>query len=215
VSDELIAGAHRGFDDAVHALIGRRAELVTRGDETSTVYLDSLYSELVEARHHGQRSDHSTGVSYKSKPPVWIDASSLLHQIDRTVASWWRPRPTQADLSVTVTRLHALVDYRWCPDDVAAVQRMTATIHGWVGTIHGLLGYAPAVKELKAACPVCGETYVTADSAGEQTRRYTLQLSTIGASCAACGETWAPEQYMALAALIGAATPDGMIQEAA
>ncbi len=213
--NELVAGAHRGFDDAVRALIGRRAETIVRGDETGTVFLDSLYSELVEARHHGQRSEHSTGVSYKSKPPVWIDASSLLHQIDRTVATWWRTRPDAADLSVTVTRLQLLVDYRWAPDDVAALQRMTHIIHGWVGSIHTLLGYAPAVKELTVPCPACGETYVVADSAGEQTRRYALQLTTIGAGCAACGETWEPAEYVTLAALIGAATPDGIVKEAA
>ncbi|WP_068059301.1 DUF7341 domain-containing protein [Nocardia xishanensis] len=212
---ELVAGAHTAFVDAVHALIGLRPDTITRDDGTTTIVLDSLYAELLEARHGEQRSDPTAGTVYKSRPPLWIDAASLLHQIDRTVAGWWRHLPADDHgLPATVRRLHALVDHDWRPQDVGELRRMTRTVEDWVQRVKTLLPEEVThTWELRAACPACGETTLHVDDgSGELVRRAVLQANQSGAHCLACTTTWAPEYFAILARTIGAGLPEGVLE---
>lgn len=212
---ELVAGAHTAFADSVHALIGLRPDTLVRDDGTTAVVLDSLYAELVEARHGEQRGDRTAGTVYKSRPPLWIDAASLLHQIDRTVAGWWRGMPADDHgLPITVRRLHALVDHTWRPQDVGQLRRMTHTVNDWVTRVKTLLPeQVTHTWELRAACPACGETTMLVDDgAGETVRRAVLHADRSSAACLACGTTWAPEHFELLAQMIGAHLPEGVIE---
>ncbi|MFD3594312.1 hypothetical protein ACFWU5_16435 [Nocardia sp. NPDC058640] len=200
---ELVAGARNRFVDATHALIGLRLHTVTLGDSAKTTVLDSLYTELQEARHGEQAADARGHTVPGSRPPVWTDAISLLDEIDRAVATWWPHTPPADGTAVTTRRLHALADYPWAPDDVAVLRRMTRHLNAWTDRIRQLL-VGERVWELKAPCPVCGETTVIAvNGAGEHVRRTALQVTVSGARCIGCEATWAPEKFQALGAAIG------------
>ncbi|MBF6358166.1 hypothetical protein IU449_27085 [Nocardia higoensis] len=211
---ELLAGARRAFADAVHELVGRRPDTIIGDEYTRHVILDDRYTELVEARYGQQQADNGglRGV-YKSKPPLWIEACSLIDLIDRTVASWW-PKPPVGEQPVTIRRLYALTDYGWRPQDVDALHEMTRVVSGWVDRINQLLPEEPRHEwELTAACPACGEsTVLVDDGAGEIVRRAALRANQSSAVCLACGADWRPEAFVHLAQQIGAGLPPGVLE---
>ncbi|AXK88583.1 hypothetical protein IU443_28685 [Nocardia farcinica] len=211
---ELLAGAVVAFTDAVHALVGHRPDTITDDNTTRHIILDGRYTELTEARHAQHDTNGLRGV-YKSKPPLWIDACSLLDQIDRTVHEWWpTPAPGDPRQPATIRRLHALTDHPWRPQDLPGLNVMTRIILGWVDRIDTLLPAEPLhTWELTAACPACGETTVLVeDEAGEMVRRAALRATKSSAVCQACDTNWAPEHFLGLAAAIGASLPDGVLE---
>ncbi len=202
--NELVAGAQKRFADAVHALVGLRLHAVTAAGASKTCVLDSLYTELSEARHGEQAADARGHTVPGSRPPVWTDAVSVLDEIDRAVATWWPHTPDADGRPVTVRRLYALVDYRWAPEDVAILTRMARHLGGWTDRVRQLLA-GERVWELKASCPECGESSVmVTNGAGERVRRTALQVTVSGARCLGCEAVWLPERFRLLGAAIGA-----------
>lgn len=210
---ELVAGAHAAFADAVHDLIGLRPDTIERDDYTQQIVRDSLYTELCDAKM-GERSTSTAGGGGKPGAPGSIDALSLIVRIDKAVARWWpHVPPAPADQPVTVRRLYALVDYQWSPHEIGQLRGMTRTVQSWVTRARRLLPTQIEHEyELKAACPTCGETYVTTDDgSGELVRRYALVAKLSSAACAACGMVWAPEYFAMLGQMIGAGLPPGVL----
>ncbi|NKY60380.1 DUF7341 domain-containing protein [Nocardia flavorosea] len=212
---ELVAGARTAFSDAVHLLVGLRADSIERDDfMREHVILDSLYQELQELRFgEKQGSESVRRATHGSAAPGNVSAISLLDDIDRTVRSWW-PNVDSAEHQPTVARLYTLCDWPWTPDELADLKRMTRTVEQWVERANSML--APDQRhtyELRAACPSCGETYLSVDDgAGEMVRKYVLQASQSSAECLACGMNWAPENYRALAYDLGAPLPEGVLE---
>ncbi|WP_063023882.1 DUF7341 domain-containing protein [Nocardia niwae] len=213
---ELVAGAVTAFSNAVHALIGLRPDTIERDDfTTEPIVLDSLYTELMEARF-GERA--GTGVRRPtpgSRAPGWTEAISLLDQIDRTVTRWWPTlTTTYPGRPITVQRLYTLVDWPWSPHELADLKRYTRQVEVWVQRANTLLtADAGHTYELRAACPSCGETTVQVDDgSGETVRQYVLQADQSSARCVACETSWSPDSYRLLAAMIGAEMPEGVLE---
>ncbi|MET8430122.1 hypothetical protein [Nocardia sp. NPDC004860] len=212
---ELLAGAQTAFSDAVHALISLRPDTIDRDGGPEHIVRGSLYRELLEARHGERIEDTLVRSAPASTAPGWTDAMSLVIRIDQRVAVWWPEIPAgTATVPVTVRRLYALVDYQWRPQDVGELRRMEREVLAWVARARVLLPTeATHMWELRAACPACGETMIHADDgSGEQVRRYVLQADRSSARCIACETTWAPEHFAALARLIGAGLPEGVLE---
>lgn len=217
MSDELVLGARRELDAAVHALVGIRHDMIERDGGSRRVVLPSLYDELCEARMGEQSSGGARRPLPGSRAPGWADALSLVVEIDQRAAAWHPVAPAEpADRPVTARRLWALADRTWTPEEIGAVRRKTAAVRRWVNLANTLL---PAPDEaahqwdLRAPCPACGETSILVDSgAGEQVRRYVLRADRSAAQCVSCGTSWAPEQYRLLARMIGADLPDGVLE---
>jgi hypothetical protein len=219
-TSELTAGAIAAFSDAVHDLIALRPDAIERDDfSREAIVRDSLYTELLDARH-GER--HADGTTRRptpgSRPPGWTDALSLVVRIDQTVARWW---PILGDLAekypglpITVQRLYILVDWPWSPYELADLKRYTREVQGWVERANILLPTEVThTWELRAPCPSCGETtQLIDDGSGEQVRRYVLQADTSSATCAACETSWAPDRFRFLASLLGAELPPGILE---
>jgi hypothetical protein len=214
---ELVAGTVAAFSDAVHALIGLRPDTIERDDfSTEAIVRDSLYTELLDARHGERHADGSTRrPTPGSRPPGWTDALSLIVRIDQRVAEWWPATPTDTHgQPLTVRRLYALADHGWRPQDLGTVQRLTREVEAWVARARVLLPTEVThTWELRAPCPACGETtQLVDDGSGEQVRRYVLQADTSSAKCAACETSWDPSRYRLLAQMIGAALPPGVLE---
>lgn len=213
---ELVAGAHTAFADAVHALIGLRPDHIIRDNHTEPVILDSIYSELLEARFGEKREQESVRRSvHGSNAPGNTDIISLLDRIDRTTRRWWPTAPTEPESQpATVRRLYALTDHRWEPHMVGLLRRRTHQIESWVTRGNWLLAHETRHQwELRAPCPACGETVTSVDDGhGELVRKYVLQASASSAMCVACETVWAPEHFRNLAAQIGAGMPTGVLE---
>ncbi|MFD6400783.1 hypothetical protein [Nocardia sp. NPDC060249] len=213
MNDELVAGARNALADAVHDLVGMQVERIERDGHPVSVPVDSLYDQLCEARY-GERAD--TGGARRPEPgsraPGWSDAMSLVELIDRKVGEWSIGAAAVPGRTLTVRRLYALADATWAPEEVAHVHKLARDINGWVVRAHNLLN-AEHEWELRAPCPSCGETTMSSqDSAGETVRQYVLRANLSAAQCISCGMDWAPEQYRALGALIGAPLPPGVLE---
>ncbi|WP_280389832.1 DUF7341 domain-containing protein [Nocardia wallacei] len=215
-TSELVAGARAAFSDAVHALIGLRPDSIERDDfGTEAIVRDSLYTELLEAKHGERQAD---GASRRptpgSRPPGWTDALSLVVRIDQETARWWPHTPTEpAGQPITVRRLYALVDWQWAPHEIDDLRKRTRQVDDWVKRARTLLPTEiQHTWELRAPCPACGETTQLIDNDGEHVRRYVLQADASSAKCVACETSWAPENYRLLAQMIGAEIPDGVLE---
>jgi hypothetical protein len=213
---ELVAGAYGAFEEAVHNLIGLRPDVIERDDFTrEAIVLDSLYTELCDARHGERRGEGTRRATPASRAPGWTDALSLLDRIDRRVQLWWPETPLEpTEQHVTVRRLYALLDHQWRPQDVRELRHMAREISGWVQSIGVLLPTEEIhTWELRAPCPSCGETTTQVDDgSGELVRRYVLQADKNSAKCAACETTWDPTYYHLLARMIGAELPPGVLE---
>ncbi|WP_280357105.1 DUF7341 domain-containing protein [Nocardia otitidiscaviarum] len=215
---ELVRGAHTAFTDAVHALVGLRPDTIDRDDGPEAIIRDSLYTELLDARHGEDQGDTYVRSAPASSIPGWTEALSLIVRIDTRVSVWWPDTPTEpAGKPVTVRRLYALADHPWRPHDVAELRRMTRELEAWVDRARALLPTEIThTYELRAACPACGETTMLVDGgAGEMVRRYVLQATQTAAWCAACETSWGPEQFALLGRLIGAPPVTDTQQDAA
>ncbi|WP_306365339.1 hypothetical protein [Nocardia sp. CC227C] len=215
---ELVHGAHAALTDAVHALVGLRPDTIQRDDGPEAIVRESLYTELLEARHGEDNGDTFVRSAPASSVPGWTDALSLQVRIDMRTATWWPATPAEpASQPVTVRRLYALSDHPWRPEDVALLRTMTREIDAWVERARTLLPTEIAhTYELRAACPACGETTMLVDGgAGELVRRYVLQATQTAAWCIACETSWPPAQFALLGRLIGAPPITATQQEAA
>lgn len=201
---ELVAGASFRFDDAVQDLVGVRSTVIEQAGKQRHVILPSLYDELEESRHDGAQPGAVTSRPvHESKPPMNLAPVSLLHEIDKRVREWWPHTPADdSGRAVTVRRLHALVDYRWAPEDVAALRSMTRQVEAWTQRVRDQLDRGHRWT-LKAACPVCGEEWFVVDRGGEQVVKPALTVTIDGGLCGACGATWGKDELALLGQLVG------------
>lgn len=217
--DGNIVAAMQRLDDAISALIDPKPETRKLEDGSTRIeWLDPLYTQLVEAIP-GEKK-HRTGVS-ASQPPMWVDASDLLHRINQTVTSWEKhwpiPLPSMwpfayDDEYPTVQRLRILNRRKWRPQDTSTVESNAALIESWADKIRDLLADTPKLT-LPNPCPACGEKIVyRRDSAGELVRRPALQIGAHGCQCQNCQYLWEPAYYTHLAAVLGYDLPEGVLE---
>ena len=169
-----------------------------------TLYAPSLYNALVSDLA-GTQGDTRTPA--KSLPPIWIDASMLICQID-TQTIKWMPVP-----GYTPDRLQKLSCKTWRPQDTDHVRDMAHQINAWCDSILNLLD-PEGHKFISAPCPSCAVQLVyRRDSAGEQVRQPALKLVVSqGCTCQACGAFWAPDKFLFLGRLLGYDIPEGVLE---
>lgn len=170
-----------------------------------TLWAPSLYQQLLNDLA-GQSGDTRTPA--KSLPPLWIDASQLLGEIDGRAKSWC---PIPGD---TPTRLQKLSFQGWRPQDTDLVSKMAWQVDSWCESILNLLDPEDRKFVEGASCPACSKSLVyRRDSAGEMVRQPALKIVVSqGCTCQACGAFWAPEKFLFLGRLLGYDVPEGVLE---
>ncbi|UQE73852.1 hypothetical protein MYK68_14045 [Gordonia sp. PP30] len=202
------------LEDAVHALVGRTTDHITRGDGTTElVFGASIYVQLVERRAGAQGTRN--GSHARSMPPVVLDVIDLLAEIDATVPSWLpreAARPARwVGPESTINRLWALADAPWRPQDVPTLRTITPVIEAWTTKALALID-PPRRWTIPAPCPACGATTVyRPDSAGEVVRQPALQVTEHGCQCQHCKHLWEPQLFAHLARTLGT-LPDNVLR---
>ena len=98
--------------------------------------------------------------------------------------------------------MRALAARSWRPQDVRAVEDITAIIEAWSVGIDQLL--RPARRwSLPAACPACNVAVVYRNHGGERVRQPALQVGADGCICQNCKTVWALDKFVFLSRLLG------------
>lgn len=202
MSDGNIRAAHNRLRHAINRLCAPNLA----HHQNRTVTAPSLYDQLC-ADLAGTQGDNKTPA--KSLPPIWIDAAQLKQTIDHQTAHWVK-RPKDV---ATPTRLKALADQTWRPQDTEHVNDIGNTIDRWATSITSLLD-PQSVKHISAPCPSCGRrTVYRRDGAGETIRQPALRIVTNqGCTCLHCDAHWAPDKYLFLCKLLGFDLPEGVLE---
>lgn len=205
--DGNLPAAKRQLADAIHALTGRTTTMI----DGRQYWGDSLYVQLRDAVPGAQGT--ALGAVARSMPPMWVDASDLLNQIDVAVEAWQPSAGYEIhELPDTVRRLHLLEDRPWRPQDTRQVTQIGDACQEWANAVDGLLNPAPRWT-LSQACPACDtKTVYRRDSAGETVRQAALQIGPLGCECQKCHTTWAPAYFQHLAQVLGYELPDGVLE---
>lgn len=200
MTDGNIMAAKVKLKRAVDRLIEKRPVVYY----DTTLFQPSLYACLV-SDISGTQGDTRTPA--KSLPPIWIDASMLLTEIDRKAKTWY-PKPGD-----TKHRLQSVCFQPWRPQDTDHVKEITRTVNSWCETIINLIEPEDRKYISGAACPACGRDIVyRRDSAGDMVRQPALKMVVNqGCTCQHCDASWQPEQYLFLGRLLGYGTPDGVV----
>ena len=197
-----------GNIQAARTRLGRAVQRLTAPRPThlndTTRFQPSLYNCL-KSDLAGTQGDTRTPA--KSLPPIWVDASMLLRDIDVQTIKW---APIPGD---TPARLQRISFQTFRPQDTDFVSGIARTVDGWCESITGLLD-PEGHKYISAACPSCGkETVYRKDSAGDIVRQPALKLVVSqGCTCQACNAFWAPEKFMFLGRLLGYDIPEGVLE---
>lgn len=192
--------------DAISALCDPKPHHV----EGRIVMVDPLYTQLRDALP-GNRGAGSLTTGFTG---CWISALDALAEIDSTVEAWvWTRGVVFNGEPATICRLHHLERHKFRPQDVHAMDQVSAVLEQWVSTIKELLGIDTVVclnlyrqGATPASCPACGERWAWNDKAGERVRTPALQVRADGCRCAHCRTTWGVSQYQWLARVIGCET---------
>lgn len=201
MADGNIQAARTRLGRAVQRLTAPRAGV----HYDRTLWEPSLYLQL---RSDLAGSQGDTRTPAKSLPPLWIDASQLLGEIDTKTKSWC---PIPGD---TPKRLQKLSFHGWRPQDTDLVSSMAAQVDSWCESILNLLDPDDRKFIENAACPACSKARVyRRDSAGEMVRQPALKIVMgQGCTCQACGAFWAPEKFLFLGRLLGYELPEGVLE---
>jgi hypothetical protein len=141
----------------------------------------------------------------KSKPPMWIDAISLIEEISQGIANI-QPTP-----HTTVGRLKELRRNRWRPQDVDHIEQITKLLDNYTKRIDQLIN--PHRMHIAAPCPACNTlTVYRKDHTGEPVRQPALQIGPYGCECMNCHHTWGPGLYQHLANVLGCPKPEGVLE---
>jgi hypothetical protein len=195
VEDGNLPSALTSLDHALHALTAPLQKMVN----DQLLSGPSWYMQLWDAVSGEASNGGGAGSGSKSRPPCWIDAMDLCHEIDQTVECW---QPAFTGVPPTVGRLHTIRARAWRPQDVRQIEQITKAVTEWAVSIQELLNPAPKWT-LPYNCPNCHTKHVyRRDSSGEMVRSYALQLSAEGCRCARCHASWAPGQFMFLGRLL-------------
>lgn len=150
---DLPAALHR-LSDAISALCDPTPHHLDTGH---TTWLDPLYTQLHDSLP-GQQG--AGGRTNPHLPGCWLDALTLLTEID-TAVHCWEPSP-----GTTPTRLHTLRQRRWRPQDCRNIDQISHACQSWAESIRSLLTPTPNWT-LPAPCPACNATTAyRRDSAG-------------------------------------------------
>lgn len=170
-----------------------------------TLYAPSLY-QCLQSDLAGTQGDTRTPA--KSLPPIWLDASMLLQDIDTQTIKW---APIPGD---TPQRLQRMASQTFRPQDTDTVNSMAGTVDGWSESVMNLLDPESRKYISGAACPSCGkQTVYRKDSAGETVRQPALKLVVSqGCTCQCCGAFWAPDKFLFLGRLLGHEIPEGVLE---
>jgi hypothetical protein len=188
--ERTLPQARKDLEDAVNKLCAPQQRLF--GDALHTA--PSRYHQLTQELAGAQGESH---VPPTSMPPLWLEATQLLADIDRQ-ARRWEPAPRN-----TTERLTHIARRSWRPQDVDLVVTISTTVYRWSDNIDTLL-YPDSVKSVSAACPACGATHVYRMKSGERVRQAALQIITnVGCTCHNCETHWGPELYQHLARVLG------------
>ena len=199
--ERTLPQARKNLADAVHRLTAPQHRYIAHKLRTAPSRYHQLASELA-----GTQGDTHTPA--KSIPPLWIDATQLLADIDRAVAQWESTWP-----ATTPERLTILAGKSWRPQDTDTITNYALAVSRWSDQIDQLLD-PEHVKHISTPCPSCGKKDIyRKDSAGERVRQPALRIVTeTGCECQACGAFWGPSKYLFLCKLLGFELPDGVLE---
>lgn len=208
-ADENLPEARNRLDRAVYDLTHPRTD--GQGH-----WAPSLYMQLRDSLA-GEKGAGYNGAP-QSQPPVWVDASMLLHEID-TAAEVWHPQ--LCGVPPTVGRLKALRDKAWRPQDARNIHQIASACEVWCKQITNLLD-PERIKHFRepngegyAACPQCGRrtTYRTDPTDGESKRVPVLQWTAeTGTTCIVCKAWWEPRKTLFVSQLLGFELPTGVLE---
>jgi hypothetical protein len=202
--DGALRPALQALEDAVHALCGTKYEYL----DSKLISTPSLYLQLMDAVTGEQVNAGGGGLS-KSRPPLWLDAFDLLHEIDVALEIW---QPAYTGVPASVGRMHWLLQRKWRPQDVRSIEQLANNLRGWAVKINNRLNPQPR-KTLPAPCPACGvETVYRKDECGEPIRQPALQISALGCQCMSCRYMWEPSRFYILAGALGYPMPEGVLE---
>lgn len=201
MTDGNIVAARTRLNDAIHRITTPQTLI----HYNTILTAPNLYQQL-HAAIPGQQGDNKTPA--KSIPPLWLDPTLLIMEIDATTKSWTKTNPGS-----TETRLATLADKTWRPQDTDTITAMTRTINSWCDQIIALLNPEGRKYIEGAACPRCGKKSVyNRDSAGEVVKQPALKvILSQGCTCQACRAHWPPEKFMFLSRLLGRELPEGVL----
>lgn len=199
--ERTLPQARRSLEDAVAKLVAPQHRVIADKLRTAPSRYHQLASELA-----GTQGDTHTPA--KSIPPLWIDATQLLADIDRQ-ARRWEPKPPD-----TPARLNSIAAKTYRPQDVDFVAMIAAQVSRWCDSIDSLLEPESVKHIADAACPSCNKRhFYRKDSAGDTVRQPALQIITSqGCECLCCGAYWDPTRYLFLCKLLGFQLPDGVLE---
>lgn len=200
---DLLPYTRTQLSNAISALIDEKPHTLHEEDGTRIVWVESMLGQLEEAVTASQNTMHRGAA--RSKPPLWVDAVDLLHEINRTTRSWW-PQPTLN----TVGSLREIDAATWRPQDVPDLNEWTAQIRRWCTAIETLLSEERTMT-VTGACPQCDTKTVHRWIDGERVRKPALQITTKGCVCLNCREVWPPERFALLAAALECKPIEGVL----
>lgn len=211
LEDGNLPAARKYLADAIHGLAGRTTTTI----DGRVHWGDSLYQQL---RDNLGGMSGGGGEGAHSQPPIWLDATTLLDEIDSAIRRE-QPDPGifDGDLSrepipETVRRLHLIEDRSWRPQDTHKVQQIADACVEWAHRILNLFE-PPARKSLPNPCPACDTRVVyRKDSGGETVRQPALQIGANGCVCGACHTVWSPEYFVHLARVLGYPLAPGCLE---
>lgn len=203
--DGALKPALQLLEDALHRLCGPQSRIV----EERLVYVPSRYLQLRDAIF-GEQVNAGTGGGSKSRPPFWVDAHDLLHEIDTSVECW---QPAFTGVPPTVGRLQWIAQRKWRPQDVRQIEQIARAVAEWAASIDALLD-PPAKWSLPNPCPSCNTAIVYRRDGDDMVRQPALQIGPNGCTCQKCKAHWPPNQFVFLARVIGS-LPDSVLDDTA
>lgn len=226
------------FRDLVDRLTRENIDWVEHDDGDALHSRKGMLLQLREAVFGGLETGGSSS-AFGSRPTIDATALDLLEQItiqatealatvdphptpyghaERYVSLWAAQTDQDALVRVSVRRERALTteEEKQRPVPPRVYRHMIETTayelaQSWLSAIDEYLNPA-SLREIRGACPSCGETDVKRERDGEFVQSSALSFVhdrdtgvTKEAKCAACGATWAPEVFDWLARVVGAA----------
>lgn len=203
---DLLPYTRTQLSNAISALVDDKPISVPseKGGLARIVWTRALYTQLEEAIGGAQGAAHR-GAS-RSKPPLWVDAVDLHHEINRTIRTWW-----QLPTLDTPASLAEIDQAAWRPQDVPLLDGWAKQLRKWCTQIETLLS-EERTWTVKGACPQCNTITVHRWIDGDRIQKPALHVTTKGCTCLNCHEVWPPENFRILAAALECAPIEGVVQ---
>lgn len=176
----------------LQASVQRLVEPVMSYINNTYLEIPSLYAQLWVEMDSCRGSAASAP---SSRPPMNISAYDAKQSLDTFIDSL-----RFGSAGAPIASLRAIASRAWTVDDIDEVKFITRKLTRYGDDIERLIN-AEHVKEIIAACPACGKSWVERrDGGGATVWSRALQASAeFGCTCQACETHWAPSQLMELA----------------